>query len=282
MNAKLWEQVRDWVLLAVLLLVSLVTLLTQNQSVVRSVRAHTLEWTARVESGFAWMGRYFRALEENDELRRRNIELSSEVARSRAARLRNQELEALLELQDSSRTALVPARIVAKDIAKQENFLTLDVGARDSVAVDMPVIHPTGIVGTVVLVSAHYARVMSFLNTKFRVPAEIQPLEAEGIVRWDGENLNRLVMEHVVKTEPVERGQSIVTSGHSGVFPAGRRIGTVDSVNVQPGRNELRIYVRPAVSLYSIKHVFVLRQRPDVERQTLEAQPVGRSSPTAP
>jgi rod shape-determining protein MreC len=280
MNPNLWEQIRDWVLLTVLLLVALLTMLTQNQPLVRSLRAQTLQWTAQVESSFAWMGRYFRALEENNELRRRNIELSSEVARSRAARLRNRELERLLDMRDTSKAALLPARIVTKDIAQQENFLTLDVGRADSVAPDMPVVHETGIVGTVVLVSEHYARVMSFLNTKFRVPAEIQPLGAEGIVRWDGEAINRLVMEHVVKTEPVEAGQSVVTSGHSGVFPPGRRIGTVDSVAARPGRNELLVYLRPAVSLYAIKHAFVLQRHADPERQALEARPVGgQSSP---
>ena len=275
MNTNLWEQIRDWVLLAVLLLVALVTMLTQNQPLVRSLRAETLEWTAQVESSVAWMGRYFRALEENDALRRRNIELSSEAARSRAARLRNRELERLLTMRDSSSATLAPARIVTKDIAKQENFLTLDVGRADSVAPDMPVVHETGIVGTVVLVSEHYARVMSFLNTKFRVPAEIQPLGAEGIVRWDGEAMDRLVMEHVVKTEPVKTGHMVVTSGHSGIFPPGRRIGTVDSVAARPGRNELRVYLRPSVSLYTIKHAFVLRRPPTPERRALEAQPVG-------
>lgn len=279
MNANLWEQIRDWVLLAVLLLAALVTMLTQNQPLVRSLRAETLQWTAQVESSFAWMGRYFRALEENDALRRRNIELSSEVARSRAARLRNRELERLLTMRDSSAVPLVPARIVTKDIAQQENFLTLDVGRADSVAPDMPVVHETGIVGTVVLVSEHYSRVMSFLNTKFRVPAEIQSLGAEGIVRWDGEVINRLVMEHVVKTEPVETGQMVVTSGHSGIFPPGRRIGRVDSVAARPGRNELLVYLKPSVSLYTIKHAFVLRRQPAPERQSLEAQPVGGQTP---
>jgi len=274
MDRKLWEQLRDWVLLAVLLLVSVATLLTQNQPLARSLRATLIETTARVESGFSWMGRYMRALEENDELRRENIELSSEVARSREVRLRNRELEALLSLRDSSDARLVPARVVTKDIFQQENFLTLDAGRADGVAEGMPVLHEDGIVGTVVLVSEHYARVLPFLNTDFRVPASIDPLGAEGIVRWDGERLDRLVMDHVVKTEPVETGQRIVTSGHSGVFPPGRGIGTVDSIATRPGRNELRVYLRPSVPLNEIRYAFIVLTTPDPERVTLENQPV--------
>lgn len=269
---QLWEQIRDWLLLLVLLLTALVVMATQNQSLVRAVRAESIEWTARLESRLAWIGRYLRAVEVNDELRRQNIELSSEVARSRAVRTRNRELEGMLRLRDSSDIPLVAARIVTKDITRQRNFLTIDAGSRDSVEVGMPVVHERGIVGKVVLVSDNYARVMPYLNTDFRVPATIAPLDAEGIVRWEGDRLDRLLLQHVVKTEPVESGQEVVTNSHSGVFPPGRRIGTVDSVAVRPGRNELRVFLRPAVELYSITHVFVARTRPSPERVELEQQ----------
>lgn len=275
MPFQLWEQIRDWVILAVLLVTSLLTMLTLNQPLVRSLRAEAIEVTARVESSFAWMGRYFRALEENDELRRENIRLSSEVARAREVRQRNEELERMLHMRDSSRAPLRSARVVTKDLYRQENMITLDVGRADSIRVGMPVLHDEGIVGTVVLVSEHYARVMPFLNTEFRVPAVVQPLGAEGIVRWEGDTLDRLLLEHIVKTESVERGQRVVTSGHSGVFPPGRLIGTVDSVAVRTGRNELSVHLTPAVPLYEIKHAVVLLRRPDPERLSLEDREIG-------
>ena len=271
---KLWEQLRDWLLLILLLLLSVVVMATQNRSLVRAVRAESMEITARVESTFAWVGRYVRAVEENDALRRRNIELSSEVARSRAVRMQNDELRRLLSLRDSSQASFLPARIITKDIPRQRNWITLDVGTSDSVKVGMPVIHESGIVGKVVLVSDDYARVMPFLNTDFRVPATILPVGAEGIVRWDGERLDRLRLLHVVKTEPIEVGQEVVTSSHSDIFPAGERIGTVDSIAVLPGRNEFQIQLRPAVKMYKINHAFVLRSLPTEERTSLEAQPI--------
>lgn len=265
----------DWVLLVGLILISVSVMIGQNRPLSRALRAQTLEMTARVESGFAWVGRYLRVLEENQELRRRNIELSSQVARTRSLRLRNQELERLLNLKDSSSARLRATRIVGKDIFRQSNFLTIDVGRDDGVVKGMPVVHEGGIVGTVTLAGPGYARVMPYLNTDFRVPASILPLGAEGIVRWPGERHNRLLLEHVVKTEPVEPGQKVVTSGHSGVFPPGRAIGTVDSVNVRPGRSELRIYLKPAVPIYKINHAFVILRQPEDDRRSLEARSIG-------
>jgi rod shape-determining protein MreC len=228
--------------------------------------------TANVESTFAWMGRYFRALEENSELRQHNIQLSSEVARSREARIQNTHLRRMLGLRDSLGYSLRAARVVAKDITRQNNLLTLDVGRADSVAVDMPVVNEQGIIGKVVLVSEHYARVMPYLNTDFRVPAKVIPIEAEGIVRWEGRNSGRLLMEHVIKTEPVKPGQLVVTSGHSGIFPPGRAIGRVDSLARQPGRNELQMYLSPAAPINEVDHVFVILRRPPDEQVALETE----------
>ncbi|MFB6232058.1 MAG: rod shape-determining protein MreC [Salinibacter sp.] len=267
------NQPGDWLLLGVLLVGAVALMATHNQPLMRTLRAQTMKLTARVESSFAWMGRYLRALKENSELRRENIRLSSKVARTRAIRQRNDELKRLLNLTDTSSAAFRPARIVSKDIFRQENSLTLNVGRADGVEKGMPVVHEDGIVGTVVLVSTNYAQVMPFLNTEFRVPGVVLPVRTEGIVRWSGERLDRLQLDHVVKTEPVKAGQLVVTSGHSGVFPAGRAIGTVDSVAAPAGRNALQIYLRPAVQLHEISHAVVLLRAPQRERRAVDRSP---------
>lgn len=268
------KQLGDWLLLVGLLLCATLLMVTYNRPLMRTMRAEVLGVTAQVESSLAWIGRYVRVLEENDDLRRENIRLSSQVARTRALRQRNEELKRLLNLKDTSAASLRAARVLTKEIFQQNNLLTLDVGRADDVAEGMPVVHDEGIIGTVVLVNADYARVMPYLHTDFRVPGVILPLGAEGIVRWDGERLDRLQLEHVVKTEPVKAGQQVVTSGHSNVFPAGYRIGTVDSVGPRPGRNELQISLRPAVPLHEISHAFVILRAPDPDRQAFEQRPI--------
>ncbi len=280
----LWDRIQDWVILVLLLATSLSVMLTQNRPMMRSVRAGALDVTARVESAMAWMGTYFRALDENDRLRQEAIALSSEVARSREARLENARLRRMLALRDtfsypvqSARIVskdLVPARVVDRDITQQRNLLTISVGRADSVHVGMAVIDERGILGKIVLVSDHYARVMPYLNTDFSVPGRIQPIGAEGIVQWEGERSDRLLLEHVSKTEPVLRGQLVVTSGYSGVFPPGLPIGFIDSIAARPGRSEHRLFLRPSSPLSHAEHVFVVLRRPDPEQQALEAQPL--------
>lgn len=271
MASRLWERIRDYLLLGVLLIVSLVVLLSQNQPFFRSARALALQVTAPVEGTFSWAGQYARSVEENDELRADNIRLAAEVALLREARGENERLRRLIAFRDSVSFDMVPARVVGKDITKQDNLLTLDVGTRDSVEVGMAVVDERGIVGKVVLTSQDYSLVMPHQNTNFRVPAKIDLLGRDGVVRWDGLAYDRLLMEYVVKTEPVVRGQLIVTSGFSGTFPPGIPIGKVDSVFAARGRNDLVIYLTPASSVSTVDYVYVLTDQISPERQALEA-----------
>lgn len=274
MAPHLWQRIRDWVTLLVLVGCSLGLMLQQNDAMVRGLRATALEVTARVEARFAWVGHFLQARQENRLLREQNIALSSQLARARDALVENDRLRHLLAFRDSSAFDLLAAEVVSKDITRQRNLLTLNVGRRDSVAVGMPVLDERGILGKVVLVSARYARVMPYLNTEFRVPAKVYPSQAVGVVRWPGSDPHRLIMDYVVKTEPVAPGQPIVTDGSSTIFPDGYPIGTVDSIDVRPGQNQLVIHLTPSASLADADHVFVVRARRDPERTKLETQPI--------
>lgn len=270
---RVWDRIQDWVLLFLMLGVSAGVMLMKNEPLLRGMRGASLEGTAWVESRFAWIGGYFRALQENAILREENIQLSSEVARSREAVIENDRLRRLMGFRDTTAYPLQAARIVSKDITQQQNYFTIDAGSADSVEVGMAVIDERGVLGRVVLVSERYARVMSYLNTRFRIPAKIQPLQAAGIIRWEGNRPDRLLLEHIVKTEQVEPGQLVVTSGFSSIFPPGYPIGVVDSVSTHSGRNALDVYVRPTSPVSSAEHAFVVLTRPEPERIALENQP---------
>ncbi|SHK06248.1 rod shape-determining protein MreC [Rhodothermus profundi] len=260
----------DTLLLVVVLGLALSLLLTHNEPVLHGLRALALELSARAEARLAWAGHYFRTLEENERLRAENIRLAGELARAREALIANERLTRLLALRDSIYPLPVrAARIIAKDLTRQRNLLTIDAGSTDGVQPGMAVVDDRGIIGTVTLVTPHYARVLSYLNTDFRVAARIQAIGAVGIVRWDGEHPDRLLMEFVSRTEPVRPGMLVVTTPYSNIFPPGFPIGRITEVARQPGLNTLRIYLEPASPLDRASYVFVILHKPDLERQRL-------------
>ncbi len=269
---QVWERSRDYVIFAALLLTGVTLFVSRNGPALRAARAASLAVTAPVEGVFERWSQFRGSLVENDRLRTETATLSAEVARLREASAENAQLRALLQFEDSTQTPRVIGRVVSKEITEQTNLLTIDVGARDRVRVGMPVINERGVVGKVVLVSDRYAVVMPHQNTQFRVPAVIEALSREGMVRWDGVSFDQLTMERVVKTEPVERGMLVTTSPFSGVFPAGVPIGRVDTAYAAAGRNDYVIHLTPAAPISEVGFVYVLLVRPDPERAILEAQ----------
>ncbi len=126
---------------------------------------------------------------------------------------------------------------------------------------------------------------MPHQNTQFRVPAAIEELGRDGVVRWDGASFDRLTMEYVVKTEPVERGMLVVTSPFSGVFPAGIPVGRVDTAYAAAGRNDYVIHLEPAAPISEVGYVYVLRRpaRPRAGHpRGRRARLAGRSSASRP
>src|SRR5690606_1430414 len=160
----------------------------------RAARAASLAVTAPVEGVFADLGRFPDAVGENERLRAETIGLAAEVARLREARAENERLRALLAFGDTLPYPRVPARVVAKDLTRQQNLLTISAGAADSVAVGMPVVDERGIIGKVVVVGSRYALVMPHQSTSFAVPGTIDPLQQDGIIRWGGVEFDRLLM----------------------------------------------------------------------------------------
>ena len=267
-------RIRDFVVLAAMLLIAFLFMLNANEPLLRGFRKAALEITGNVERRIAWVAQVVFAISDNARLRRANVQLTSDLARLHVADLENARLRELLALKADSVYQVVPARIVARDPYGQTNFFTLDAGQRDGVAVDMAVIDENGILGRVVHTSARYSRVMPYLNTEFHVPAMIEPLFAVGMISWPGSHPDVLVLENVVQTVPVKIGQSVVTHEASGIFPPNVPVGTVSAVRSHPGLNAWDIEVRPAAPLHSTRFAFVVQRIIDAERLALEAEPM--------
>ncbi|GAB5535190.1 MAG: rod shape-determining protein MreC [Rubricoccaceae bacterium] len=268
---QLWERSREAIVFGVLFATALGIYVSRNGEALSRARSASLAITAPIEGLYARAGQFRRSLGENERLRAETVELATEVARLREARTENATLRALVGFADSLDTPRVMARVVAKDITQQANLLTINAGSSDAIEAGMPVINEQGIVGKVITVSRNYAVVMPHQNTQFAVPATVDELNRNGVVRWDGEQFDRLLMEYVVKTEPVTRGMLIRTSPFSGVFPAGMPIGRVDTAFAAQGRNDYVIYLTPSAPIGEVGYVYVLLARPDPEQAILEA-----------
>ncbi len=260
---------KEYLILAGFVVLSLILLALNDNPQVKRIRALATISLGLMQQQLSFIQNYFGLQRENEILRHINVELADEANRLRDARLENVRLRQLLGLKEHSSQKLIAAKVVNKNLTLLRNTLTLDVGEADSVQPLMPVITHDGLVGIVVAVSKHYAVVNLLLNTSFRASAKVQRSRVDGIIAWDGKDLQ---LKNVAKTADIKPGDVVITSEFSSSYPPNIRIGIVTSSQEQPGSLLKTVIVTPSVDFVKLEEVFVLTVIPDAERLELERQ----------
>lgn len=150
------------------------------------------------------------------------------------------------------------AKVVKNSINQTSNFLFLDKGKLDSVQSQMGVISANGIVGQVISTTDHYAVVMSILNKGFRTSAKLKNTNYFGQLSWDGLNYRKMKLEEIPKHVLVKKGDTIVTSGFSSLFPEGVFVGTANLVKAEADQNFQEIEVLLGVDMAKLKYVYLI------------------------
>lgn len=192
---------------------------------------------------------------ENDALRRELAEAQIQLQEQRAQADRTRGLEQLLDLKNRTDLGTTAAEIIAAGATPDFRTVTINKGQADGLKTDMAVIAPAGVVGRVVVPSAHAAKVQLLIDRNAAAGALIERSRSQGVVMGAGSDLLRL--EYVSEVSDIVQGDTVVTSGIDGVFPKGLLIGTVEVVEKSGGAYR-RVLIRPAVNFSSLEEVLVV------------------------
>ena len=263
---------KEYVVLALLLIISLILLGLNDNTQIRAIRSYTVGFVGVIQDVLSIVPNIFELKRENEVLRQLNVNLSNEVNLLREARLENSRLHAMLGLKERLSHSLVAGDVVGRSLLLLRNTITLNVGEQDSVHVDMPIISETGLVGKVITTSAHYSIGQLMLNKDFRASVKVQRSRIDGIIGWDGGDF--LKLKSVAKTQDVREGDVVTTSEYSNVFPRDIKVGFVARISEKPGSLFRDIDVRPSVDFSSLEQVFVMTMVRDTERIAIEKKVV--------
>ena len=259
---------KEYVVVTLLVIISLVLLVSNDTPQVRAIRSYTVGFVGVIQDFLSLVPNIVELKQENEVLRRMNVNLSDEVSRLREARLENLRLREMLAMKDRGEFKLLPAEVIGKSLHLLRNTLTMSAGEIDGVKIDMPIISEQGLVGKVIAVSNRYSIGQLVINKDFRSSAKVQRSRVDGIVTWDGGDV--LHLKNVAKKQDVLSGDLITTSDYSNVFPRDIKIGTITSVSEPPGSLFKEIDVMPSVDFPSLEEVFIIMAVSDTERTALE------------
>jgi rod shape-determining protein MreC len=205
---------------------------------------------------------YFKLKQKNKELLEENNKLRNLLSANFGLRDSSQLVQSDTIRIDSTgfyrRFYSLPAQVIDNSTSRQNNYITINRGAKQGIQKDMGIASPGGVVGSVVDVSDNYAVVMSMLHRNSRVSASVKKTGETGTVEWDGKNPLYVTLREIPKSVSLKKGDSILTSRYSERFPPGILVGTVESVTSEDGSNFHTALLKTGCNFFNVQYVYAI------------------------
>lgn len=197
---------------------------------------------------------YQRLAAQNQDLRR---ELQQMKAWREAALQLEQENAKLLDLNNvriDPKLTFVTGVVMTDSGSPFRQSVLLNVGARDGIIDGWPTMDGIGLAGRIAGVGRQTSRVLLLTDTSSRIPITILPSGQRAILA--GDSTSNPIIEFLEDRAVVRPGDSVVSSGDGGVFPADLLVGQVAL------GTDNRLRVRLAVDYQRLEFLRVLRAHP--------------------
>jgi rod shape-determining protein MreC len=198
--------------------------------------------------------------QDNNKLAYENARLHAEVRRLSSAEAESRRLRRLVGLRETAKAETVSAVVIAKDITEyfRVAHLALDNPA-PGIRSNMPVISLDGVVGTVQRVAGERIDVQLTVDSGFGVDVIVERTGARGFVRGIG-GLSRYVVrvEYVQRTDEVEQGDVLVTSGYGCRFPKGIPVAKITDVVKRDFGIYQQVDAEPTVDFSRLDEVLIV------------------------
>jgi rod shape-determining protein MreC len=173
-------------------------------------------------------------------------------------------LREVLELRQVLPLETITADVVTRDGMPWFRTVMLDKGRESGVTLEAPVISPTGVVGRVIAVGPHAAKVQLLLDQQSGVGVLIERSRVTGVVSgqvgFADSDATELALKYVPALADVVVGDLVVTSGLDRLYPKGLVVGRVRTVNNGSGLFK-DIVVSPSARFDQLEHVLVVKEK---------------------
>ncbi len=199
-------------------------------------------------------------LRQLEQLQKENQELRVRAAETEEVERENARLRQYFNFSKRERSKLKLARVVARDPANWWRMMRINLGSRDGIVTNSPVLMAEGLVGRVSEVGFAQSQVVLLGDPDCRVAVMIEDTHDNGIIAPSSLSPldNTLVdLTYLSRSSPLKVGQKVVTSGLGGVFPPGILVGqVVDFRTIDFGLyNEARVKLE--VKMNTLEEVWV-------------------------
>lgn len=196
---------------------------------------------------------------ENEELKQKNSELEQSLRELEIIKAENETLKEYVNLKDKyADYNAIPADVINRDISNYSSTIVINVGSEDGIKTDMTVIADRGLVGHIISVTNHTAKVQTIVDTASAVTAKMSTTDDSIVVQGTLESKSTLRATFIPTDAVVLEGDSIETSGIGGIYPKGIHIGTIREVINTSNITDRYALVDTAVDFNKLNTVLVI------------------------
>ena len=200
--------------------------------------------------------------DQNVTLEAENAQLKNQLLQYSGLKDQNDQLRKVLDFKNqNSEYKYIATHIIGYSGGNILNGYVIDQGTDNGVQKGYVVIAPNGLVGQVTSVGSNWAIVKSILNENIAVAVKVQNTnDNTGILRGVRENQTQAIanVENIPMDSNVRAGDTVVTSGLGGIYPANIQVGTVEKVTDDKINIMKTATIKPAVNFNQAEELFVV------------------------
>ncbi len=196
-------------------------------------------------------------IKENEELQEKLLVEQLLTQRLLAVEKENQALKALLNSSQYVDVEAKIAEVMSVSASSGKKEILLRQGEQEGIYEGQPALDAFGIVGQVISAGPEMSRLMLISDQRSAISVENNRTGFRAILEGNGDD-HRLLLMHVPKTENIEIGDVLLTSGLDRRFPQGYPVGIVREISQPLEESFSIITVEPSAHLNSVRFVLLL------------------------
>ena len=235
--------------------IALVFIKLENDGAFSKLHTSGIEFSAGINEKLINFTYLLNVDEENERLMRVNRDLLMKVLNLESTAVDERNRQKIFADSTFNASGFTMARVVDRKFSERENMLIINTGWRNGIKKDMTVLVPEGLVGRVISVSEHYAKVMPVIHTDFKASVVSDSSSCMGILSWSGGSESVAQIEHIPISSHLRLNERMVTSDFSTFSLRGIPVGKV--IRITQDKLFYSIDLRLAVDFSSLTQVLV-------------------------
>ncbi len=212
-------------------------------------------------SASSWIGENLSSretlLEENKQLKNREILLKAQLQKLQALKSENLRLRELLQSSKKVSEHVLIGELLAVDLEPFTRQIVINKGSNDGVFMGQPLVDAEGAMGQIVHLGPFSSTAMLITDANHAIPVQVNRNGLRAIAVGTG-STDRLDIPYLPISADIVEGDLLTTSGLGGRFPSGYPVAMVTQVKKDPTLPYAVITAIPTAQLEQAREVLLV------------------------